>query len=235
MTGKLRSLMIACFAALLWFLGALAVLSPAAASAQDLGQSFTLHKEPRVLGEVLFEDGDGNALSLADFHGKAIVLNIWATWCPPCVREMPTLDRLQGILGGASFEVVALSIDRAGLDVVREFFDEVGVEHLAIYIDSSGKVTGTLGVAGLPTTLLVDRNGREIARLLGPAEWDTPEMMTFLKSHLIDQGGEQGSRSTVRTAGNLEGPLLGRLDAHAHGPLPLTFQLLEAPYRISLD
>ncbi len=227
--------MIACFAARLWFLGALAVLSPAAASAQDLGQSFTLHKAPRVLGEVLFEDGDRNALSLADFHGKAIVLNIWATWCPPCVREMPTLDRLQGKLGGASFEVVALSIDRAGLEVVREFFDEVGVEHLAIYIDSSGKVTGKLGVAGLPTTLLVDRNGREIARLLGPAEWDTPEMMTFLKRHLIDQAGEQGSRSTVRTAGNVEGPLLGRPDSDAYEPLPLTFQLLDTPYGTSAD
>ena len=100
---------------------------------------------------------------------------------------MPTLDRLQAQLGGAEFEVVALSIDRGGSDVVSEFYGDIGVKHLSIYIDVSTKVGFALGLAGLPTTLLIDREGRELGRLIGPAEWDAPEIVAFLKSFLVQQ------------------------------------------------
>ncbi|MCZ6638059.1 MAG: TlpA disulfide reductase family protein, partial [Alphaproteobacteria bacterium] len=104
----------------------------------------------------------------------------------PCRREMPTLDRLQAMLGGPKFEVVALSIDRAGLDPVRDFNREMGIKNLGLYVNSTGRTTGTLGIVGLPTTLLIDGDGREIGRLVGPADWDTPDMVAFLKKRLPD-------------------------------------------------
>lgn len=97
---------------------------------------------------------------------------------------MPTLDRLQDKLGGPGFEVVALSIDRAGIEEVTKFYAEVGVKHLAFYIDSSGKAARDLGTVGLPTTLLIDRKGREIGRLVGPAEWDAPEMIALIRNRI---------------------------------------------------
>jgi len=97
---------------------------------------------------------------------------------------MPTLDRLQAKLGGPGFEVVALSIDRAGPTAVRKFYEEIGIKSLAIYIDGSGKATRTLKVVGLPTTLLIGADGREIGRLVGPSEWDAPEMVSFLRKHI---------------------------------------------------
>jgi thiol-disulfide isomerase/thioredoxin len=149
----------------------------------------SLHDTPRAVPELRFKDGDGRALSLADFRGKVVLLNIWATWCGPCREEMPTLDRLQAKLGGPDFQVVALSIDRAGLGVVSEFYDEIGIKHLAKYIDDSGKASWQLNAAGLPTTLLIDREGREIARHVGPAEWDTPEFVAFFRRQLGRQSG----------------------------------------------
>ena len=95
---------------------------------------------------------------------------------------MPTLDRLQAKLGGPGFEVVALSIDRGGIARVKEFYTEIGISNLAIYVDTSGRAASEFGIFGLPGTLLLDREGREIGRLTGPAEWDSSEMMTFLKT-----------------------------------------------------
>ena len=94
---------------------------------------------------------------------------------------MPSLDQLQGLLGGADFEVVALSIDRARLDPVRKFYGDVGIRNLAIYIDKSGKATRDLGTVGVPATLLIERDGRELGRLVGPAERDEPDIVQFLK------------------------------------------------------
>lgn len=160
---------------------AAALAAASTANADAPPQGFAIHSEPRPVPELAFEDGDGNALSLADFAGKTVLLNLWATWCGPCREEMPTLDRLQAELGGPDFTVVALSIDRAGLDVVRTFFAEVGIESLDLYIDATGGATYTLGAVGLPTTLLIDRDGREIGRLVGPAEWDATDMVAFIR------------------------------------------------------
>ena len=99
---------------------------------------------------------------------------------------MPTLDRLQAKLGGSGFEVVALSIDRAGPAVVSEFFAEIGTENIDLYIDSSGKAQFALGIVGLPATLLINPEGGEIGRLIGPAEWDSPEMIEFIRSKISD-------------------------------------------------
>ena len=141
-----------------------------------------LHGAPRPLREIGFTDEAGAALSLEVWRGRLVLLNIWATWCGPCRAEMPTLDRLQGRLGDENFEVVALSIDRAGVDAVRTFYDEIGIEQLAIYIDETGRIAQDLGVFGLPTTILVGPDGSELGRLIGPAEWDTPEMIAFFEN-----------------------------------------------------
>jgi len=144
--------------------------------------NFDLHAAAKTLPEVRFQDADSQSRTLADFKGKVVLLNIWATWCGPCRREMPTLDRLQGKLGGPEFEVLALSIDRGGPKVVRKFFTEINIQNLALYIDPSAKAGFALKVVGLPVTLLLDRQGQEIGRLVGPAEWDTPEMITFFRN-----------------------------------------------------
>lgn len=170
--------------------------SPAAAAAggstapaNDGAAVMSLHDSPRDLPDLHFKDGSGKPVSLADFRGRVVLLNLWATWCGPCREEMPTLDRLQATLGGPDFEVVALSIDRAGIGAVDAFYADIGVENLARYIDESGGVAQQLSALGLPTTLLLDREGREIARHVGPAEWDKPEMVTFLRRHLAQPSG----------------------------------------------
>lgn len=167
--------------------------SPAVSLPSSVGV-MSLHEKPQTIPDIRFKDASGRHISLEHFRPKVVLLNIWATWCVPCRREMPTLDRLQAELSGPDFEVVALSIDRAGIDVVRKFYAEIGMKHLAMYIDSSGKAARELGAVGLPTTLLIARDGREIGRLVGPAEWDAPEMATFIRNHLAR---ERGSLATT--------------------------------------
>lgn len=140
--------------------------------------------KPRPLPEFQFTDAAGRPLTLKDFRGRVVLLNLWATWCVPCRAEMPTLDRLQARLGGPRFEVVALSIDRQGLNAVKPVYDELGLTSLQVYLDPTGRATVTLGAAGIPTTRLIDRHGREIGRLSGTAEWDTAEMEDFIKGYL---------------------------------------------------
>jgi thiol-disulfide isomerase/thioredoxin len=156
------------------------------ATAQEPSRNFIVYDAPKPIAAIQFEDADGQSRSLADLRGKVVLLNIWATWCVPCRKEMPTLDRLQAALGGADFEVVALSIDRR-VEAVRKFFAEVGIQKLAMYIDSSAKATRELEAVGLPTTLLINREGREIGRLIGPAEWDSPEMAAFIRCEIAGE------------------------------------------------
>ncbi|WP_148863308.1 TlpA family protein disulfide reductase [Marinobacter fonticola] len=159
--------------------------NPAFTTAEDVPasvgpQDFLIWETPRNLPELAFEDAKGEPLTLADFHGKVVLLNIWATWCAPCREEMPTLDSLQAQLGGEQFEVVALSIDHAGRGAVEKFYREIGISHLRMYIDPSTLATSTLGIEGVPTTLLIDHEGREIGRLVGATEWDSPAIVNFI-------------------------------------------------------
>lgn len=145
------------------------------------GQPFAAAAKPKPVPELQFEDAAGRIHSLADFRGKVVLLNVWATWCAPCREEMPALDRLQATLGGPRFEVVALSIDQQGPEVARKFFAEVGVKSLALYVDRSAQAASRIGAVGLPSTLLVDPGGREIGRHIGPAKWDAPETVDELR------------------------------------------------------
>jgi thiol-disulfide isomerase/thioredoxin len=143
--------------------------------------SYNFYWTSRALPEVGFENAAGKPLTLADFRGKVVLLNIWATWCSPCREEMPSLDRLQAKLGGPDFEVVALSIDHGGIPAVRKFFDEVGIRDLALYVDPSGQASSTLGAIGVPTTLMIDRTGRELWRVAGPVQWDQPNVIGVIR------------------------------------------------------
>jgi thiol-disulfide isomerase/thioredoxin len=165
------------------YFGMLLVLT-VVASATEPPANFAIHETPQPVPEISFQDADGQPRTLADFSGKVVLLNLWATWCAPCRTEMPTLDRLQAELGGPDFEVVALSVDRKGPEVVSKFFEEIGIEHLALNIDASSKAMFTLGAFGLPLTLLIDREGREVGRVNGPAEWDSPEMVAFIRDRI---------------------------------------------------
>ena len=148
------------------------------------GQPFAPASAAKQIRELQFEDGAGRAHTLADFKGKLVLLNLWATWCAPCREEMPALDRLQAKLAGPAFEVVAVSVDQQGPEIARKFFAETGVKALALYIDRSAQAAFKLGTPGLPATLLVDRSGREIGRHLGPANWDAPEIVAALRQRI---------------------------------------------------
>jgi thiol-disulfide isomerase/thioredoxin len=142
--------------------------------------------EPKPAPELSFLDGQGNALSLEDFRGQVVVLNLWATWCAPCRREMPGLDRLQAMLGEDGLAVVPLSLDRGEVGQIETFYEEVGLPTLGIYHDPKAAAGRAFGAYGLPTTIVIDREGREIGRLLGPAEWDSEEAVTLIRAVLAE-------------------------------------------------
>ena len=180
MTIQKRWFVLAAVAAIL---GAVPVLR-LTRGAQPASPALSLHARPREVANLRFSDGEGRPTSLAAFRGRFVLLNVWATWCLPCRDEMPTLDRLQATLGGPDFEVVALSIDHGGLPVVRDFFDGTNTKHLQPYLDTFGDAQSSLAVVGVPLTLLIDREGREIGRKLGPAAWDDPRMVQLIRSHM---------------------------------------------------
>ncbi len=155
--------------------------------------------QPRELPHLAFVDGDGRAIALADFRGRVVLLNLWATWCVPCRREMPALERLQAKLGGAEFIVLPLSIDRGGLPPVKRFYEELGLAALGVFVDQSGEATGKLATTGVPTTLLIDRDGREIGRLLGAAEWDSPEAIALIRRYLKSPSSGDGAQIGSKT------------------------------------
>ena len=146
--------------------------------------AFVFKPTPEPLPKVTFVDATGKERTLDDWKGKVVLLNLWATWCAPCRKEMPGLDRLQGELGSDKFEVVAVSVDRTGTAGAKKFLDQIKVEKLAVLADPSARMGATLRAIGMPATLLLDAEGREIGRMVGPAEWDTPEGKALIKAAL---------------------------------------------------
>jgi thiol-disulfide isomerase/thioredoxin len=144
--------------------------------------------EGRKLPDLAFRDASGQPKSLADWRGRTVLLNLWATWCIPCRKEMPALNALQEKLGGPDFEVVAVNIDTRNLDKPKSWLQDAGVNHLTYYSDSNAKVFQDLKAIGkaigMPTTLLVDPNGCEIASLAGPAEWASDDALKLVSAAL---------------------------------------------------
>ncbi len=130
-----------------------------------------------------FQNRAGEQISVADWQGRVVLVNLWATWCPPCRAEMPALDRLQAQLGGADFEVVAINVDRGGPAKGEAFYTEIGLKNLGFYYDGTQPgIVRELSVIGMPTTLLLDREGREVARLAGPAEWASDDAVKLIEA-----------------------------------------------------
>ena len=130
---------------------------------------------------VAFRDGEGNPVSLADFHGRGVVLNLWATWCAPCVREMPSLNRLQEAVEADDVAVVAVSSDREGMAAVAPFLEQHGLDRLRPYLDEKGEFTRSLPGRGLPRTYIINAAGEVAATYVGPAEWDEPELVAIVR------------------------------------------------------
>lgn len=143
--------------------------------------------QPQAVPTVPFYDGAGSARTLADYRGQPLIVNLWATWCAPCVQEMPALDRLVELVRAERIAVLALSSDRAGAPAVQRFFEAHGIRRLEILIDRGTAVTRALAARGLPTTVLFDRSGRERGRVVGVAEWDAADTIAFLKRCLGGQ------------------------------------------------
>lgn len=134
--------------------------------------------------EVPYLDGDGNEHTLAEHQGQGLVVNFWATWCAPCVEEMPALDALNAALEGSGIRVLTVSADFKGADAVRPFFARNGIETLPVLVDKRGRLVQAFGAPGLPTTILVGADGREKGRVLGVADWDDADSMGFIKACL---------------------------------------------------
>lgn len=139
---------------------------------------------PRLLPKFRFVNESGEELTLADFNGKTLLVNIWATWCPPCREEMPSLDRLQAQMGGDEFHVLAISTDLNGMSAVQDFFQQIEITSLEAYIDSDGETENALKVPGLPTTLLVDKSGNAIGVKVGPMQWDSEEIIAVVNAQI---------------------------------------------------
>lgn len=154
---------------------------------KDTLAAFLIHAEPKPLPDLAFQDGSGTPVTLGDWKGRVVLLNLWATWCAPCRKEMPDLSKLEAELGSDQFEVVAISVDRKGAEASAAFLKETGVDNLKLYIEPSTKIVNDLRSAGLPATLLIDRQGRELGRILGPADWASPEAVALVKAALAQK------------------------------------------------
>jgi thiol-disulfide isomerase/thioredoxin len=150
--------------------------------------AFKVNDRPALATSLSFKAPDGRQLTLADFRGRAVLLNLWATWCAPCRHEMPALDRLQEQMGGPTFEVVAVNIDTRHPERADNWLRETGIRHMANYADRSAKIFQDLKVAGrafgMPTTLLIDANGCELGFIAGPAEWASDDALKLIRAAL---------------------------------------------------
>jgi thiol-disulfide isomerase/thioredoxin len=172
---------------------AAAVCAPAVATASRIAPlahgevaALAVSHTPFLVPDLTFKDAQGRERKLSDWRGRTVLLNLWATWCVPCRKEMPALDALQADLGGDKFDVVAINIDTRDAEKPLAFLKDAGVKHLAFFSDQSAKVFTELKMAGkafgMPTTLIVDRDGCEIGAMAGPAEWASPEAVKLVSA-----------------------------------------------------
>jgi thiol-disulfide isomerase/thioredoxin len=153
--------------------------------------AFVIKAERKPVPDLLFQDAQGKQRSLSQWRGQVVLLNLWATWCGPCRSEMPSLATLQRRFGSNDFEVVAVSVDKGGAKVAAPFLQDTKASELRLYVDPTGKSIEMLTALGLPATVLIDREGKEIGRLLGPADWTSAEAYRLV--NLAINEGQPGS------------------------------------------
>jgi len=181
---------IVCIAALVFGLSASSGLLTSVAGTGELPpltgsmEQFSFKDPPRPAPQTPFLAGNGTEVKLGDFTGRVLLVNFWATWCAPCVRELPSLDRLQAELGEEGLLVLAVSQDRGGAAVAGPFLEKHGIRTLGLFLDSKMRLGREFGVRALPWTFLIDRDGRVVGELPGFAEWDSDEAVALIRHYL---------------------------------------------------
>jgi thiol-disulfide isomerase/thioredoxin len=145
-------------------------------------ERFKIARTPKPLPDLEIQNADDKPMKLSDFKGKVVLLNFWATWCTPCVKEMPSLDRLQAEFPKDKFLIVPLSIDGPTKPKVAPFYKDQKLANLGIYFDKGRKTMQGLDVTLLPTSILVDAKGQELGRIEGDADWDMPESIALMRA-----------------------------------------------------
>ncbi len=168
--------------------GAVAVAHKIAPLATGEVAALTMTQKPVRMPDLAFDDGHGNPKKLSDWRGKTVLLNLWATWCVPCRKEMPALERLEAKLGGDRFQVVAVNIDTRDLEKPKAFLKEANLTRLGNYSDATARVfqdLKSIGLAlGMPTSVLIDGKGCQIGNMAGPAEWDSEDAVKLIEAAL---------------------------------------------------
>lgn len=168
----------------------LAGANPATADTAELSglragdmKKLTIHSSPVATSDAAFNlEDDGGKGTLADYRGKYVLLNFWATWCAPCRKEMPQINALQKEFGGDDFEVLTIASGRNSPEGIKRFFKEAGIDSLPRHQDPKQALASQMGIFGLPITVIIDPEGREIARLRGDAEWDSDSAKSIIKA-----------------------------------------------------
>ncbi|WP_420563797.1 TlpA family protein disulfide reductase [Thalassobaculum sp.] len=146
--------------------------------------SWEAFADPQPAPAIDFLDPDGERINLDAYKGQTLLVNFWATWCAPCIRELPALDELQADMGSEAFQVLIISIDRKGLEVAQPFLDNLEVEHLKTAADPKGALAREMKATGLPTTVIISPEGKVMGRLLGDAEWNSDGAKALVRYYL---------------------------------------------------
>lgn len=152
-------------------------------------EAFVLATTARPRPDFHWTDQSGNEqFALSNFTGKVVLMNFWASWCNPCLTELPTISKLQEALGGNDFTVVGISVDQAGSSLARRMLRKLHIKNLEIYLDRSGNASRAFGAGDIPTTILFDREGREVGKFAGPTDWASPEALALIKFFIDNPG-----------------------------------------------
>jgi thiol-disulfide isomerase/thioredoxin len=181
---RLISAFLAALAALSWLAQAMPAAFDGEPPRSGGMRQFTLNDPPLPVPETRFLDAAGREMALGDLKGRVLLVNFWATWCAPCVEELPSLDRLQAEMGSKDFAVLAINEDRQGAKAAVPFLEKHGLKNLAVHVDRQMALARALGLRGMPSTYLVDRTGKVVGALVGVAEWDSPEAKALIRHYV---------------------------------------------------
>ena len=147
-------------------------------------KNLKIHKDPKKVTNIVFRNSEDLMVSLEDFDNKLVIINFWATWCAPCRKEMPSLDKLKSAKNFENVKIIPINIADESYDKSKSFFDDLGIKNLEIFIGSGSEIANKLKIRGLPTTILIDKNGYEFARIVGYIDFENKPFLNWLKNNL---------------------------------------------------